>query len=123
MSMRTAPIGPAAISLTDASTAPNAADTGCSPCSAAAWLCGNAGLRGRRNPDQLMPGSAPDCARVAAMRGSANVSGRRSTAQMKRSVLISHEEKVYWICDERPWRSGPPGLRRCPRSDAYGQAA
>jgi len=30
------------------------------------------------------------------MRGSANVSGRRSTTQMKRSVLISHEEKVYW---------------------------
>jgi hypothetical protein len=60
-----------------------------------AWLCGNAGLRGRRNPDQLMPGSAPDCARVAAMRGSANVSGRRSATQMKRPVLISHEEKVY----------------------------
>jgi hypothetical protein len=59
----------------------------------------------------------------AVLRGSTNVSSRRSAPQMKRSVLISYEVKVYRIGGERPWRRRPPGLRRCPRSHADGQAA
>ena len=80
-------------------------------------------VQASRGPQSVTDAPALTAHIPAAMRGSTNVSSQRPTTQMKRSVLISRREKAYWRFGERPWRSGPPGLRRCPRSGAYVQAA